>query len=296
MKNKSILIGSIIAAIVIVFGLIFIFNGKRVESDIKTVTDIKRMFNKIYKGVDLPEIETEEIETTADNVEVYTGLKSNSNIEKMVVSEPFINAQAYSAVALIVKEGSDIEKIKQEILENINMNKWICVSAEQLYITNNGNIIFLVMSDEDQAKPVYDNFKKYVNNKIGKELHKDNKEEDIELPPELRIIIDEVAPIIVSDLITEYITKLSISLNFDTKKAEYYTEWKPDSLFTGMLFELSVLCSQDALTRKCANKNCNNLFIPSRSDDNFCCPHCGEATRRRNARANQQKSAKRITN
>ena len=119
---------------------------------------------------------------------------------------------------------------------------------------------------------------------------------NIELPLELRIIIDEVAPIIVSDLITEYITKLSISLNFDTKKAEYYTEWKPDSLFTGMLFELSVLCSQDALTRKCANKNCNNLFIPSRSDDNFCCPRCGDATRRRNARAKQQKSAKRITN
>ena len=172
MKNKSILIGSIIAAIVIVFGLIFIFNGKRVESDIKTVTDIKRMFNKIYKGVNLPETETEAIETTSDNVEAYTGLKSNSNIEKMVVSEPFINAQAYSAVALIVKEGSDIEKIKQEILENINMNKWICVSAEQLYITNNGNVIFLVMSDEDQAKPVYDNFKKYVNNNIGKELTK----------------------------------------------------------------------------------------------------------------------------
>ena len=62
MKNKSILIGSIIAAIVIVFGLIFIFNGKRVESDIKTVTDIKRMFNKIYKGVNLSEIETEDIE------------------------------------------------------------------------------------------------------------------------------------------------------------------------------------------------------------------------------------------
>ena len=62
MKNKSILIGSIIATIVIVFGLIFIFNGKRVESDIKTVTDIKRMFNKIYKGVNLPETETEAIE------------------------------------------------------------------------------------------------------------------------------------------------------------------------------------------------------------------------------------------
>ena len=64
------------------------------------------------------------------------------------------------------------------------MRKWICVSAEQLYITNNGNLIFLVMSSDDWAKPVYENFKKYVNNEIGKELQKKSNEEDIELPPE----------------------------------------------------------------------------------------------------------------
>ena len=48
------------------------------------------------------------------------------------------------------------------------MNKWICVSAEKFYITNHNNVIFYVMSYEDWAKPVYDSFKKYVNNEVGK--------------------------------------------------------------------------------------------------------------------------------
>ena len=86
-----------------------------------------------------------------------------------------------------VKAGADIEGIKQEMLDNLNMNKWICVSAEKLYITSYNNIIFAVMSDEDWAKPVYEGFKKYVNNKNGKELEK-TAEEDIELPDEMLIV------------------------------------------------------------------------------------------------------------
>ena len=35
------------------------------------------------------------------------------------------------------------------------------------------------------AKTVYNDFKKYVNNNIGKELEKSNDEENIELPPEM---------------------------------------------------------------------------------------------------------------
>ena len=81
---------------------------------------------------------------------------------------------------------NDVEKLKQEMLDNIDMRRWICVSAEKLYITNSGNIIFLVMSSEDIAKPVYEGFKKYVNNQIGKELEKSN-EEVIELPPEMTV-------------------------------------------------------------------------------------------------------------
>ena len=84
-----------------------------------------------------------------------------------------------------VKDNVDVEKVKTEIYDNIDMRRWICVSAGKLYITNNGNVIFLVMADENWAKPVYDEFKTYVNNSIGKELEKTNDEGSIELPPEM---------------------------------------------------------------------------------------------------------------
>ena len=86
-----------------------------------------------------------------------------------------MSSQAFSAVALKVKDGASIDSIKQEILNNVNTSKWICVTAEKLYITNNGNVIFFIMSDNDWAKTVYDNFKKYVDNDIGKELEKTNQ-------------------------------------------------------------------------------------------------------------------------
>ena len=56
--------------------------------------------------------------------------------------------------------------------DNIRMDKWICVSAEKLYITNYDNIIFAIMSSDDWATPVYNSFKNYVDNNIGKELTK----------------------------------------------------------------------------------------------------------------------------
>ena len=174
MKKKSILIGGIVVAAVVVIGLVIAFGGKKVNSNIKSVSDVKAMFNNIYKGVDLPSLLTDEVEANTENVKAYTGLSSNENVEKLVVSEPLINAQAFSSVAIIAKDGSNIEDMKKEMLDNINMNKWICVSAEKLYITNNGNVIFLVMSSEEIAKPVYENFKKYVNNEIGKELETEN--------------------------------------------------------------------------------------------------------------------------
>ena len=120
-----------------------------------------------------------------DEVTRYTGLTTNDGIESITVSVPVMTAQAYSVAIVKVKDSADVEKIKQEMLDNIDMRRWICVSAEQLYITNSGNVIFSVMADKDVAKAVYNDFKKYVNNNIGKELEKSNNEENIELPPEM---------------------------------------------------------------------------------------------------------------
>ena len=95
-----------------------------------------------------------------------------------------MSAQAYHLATVKVKDGADIEKMKQEMLNNLDMRKWICVSAEKLYITNHENTIFMIMSSAEWADPVYNAFKEYVDNKIGKELTK-TEEEEIELPPEM---------------------------------------------------------------------------------------------------------------
>ena len=62
--------------------------------------------------------------------------------------------------------------MKQEMLDNIDTRKWICVTAEKVYVTNHENIIFLVMASDEWAKPVYDEFKSAVDGKVGKELQK----------------------------------------------------------------------------------------------------------------------------
>lgn len=187
-KKQNILVIALILLAVISFGIIILVSGKENTSSLETTKDIIKMINSINKDNKnvLPELETMKINVkNIDEVTSYTGLTSNDDIESIVVSVPMMTSQAYSVAVVKVKDTANVEKIKQEMLDNIDMRRWICVSAEQLYITNSGNVIFSVMTDKDIAKAVYDDFKKYVNNNIGKELEKSNDEENIELPPEM---------------------------------------------------------------------------------------------------------------
>lgn len=188
MKKQNILIIGLILLAVISFIIFILVSGSGDKGSVETPKDINDIINTINKNNKniLPELETMKVDIkNIDEVTSYTGLKTNDGIESIVVSAPLITAQAYSVAVVKVKDNADVEKIKQEMLDNIDMRRWICVSAEQLYITNSGNVIFSVMADKDVAKAVYNDFKKYVNNNIGKELEKSNNEENIELPPEM---------------------------------------------------------------------------------------------------------------
>lgn len=188
MKKQNIFIIGLILLAVISFIIFILVSGRGNKGSVETPKDINDIINTINKNNKsiLPELETMKVDIkNIDEVTSYTGLKTNDGIESIVVSAPLITAQAYSVAIVKVKDNADVEKIKQEMLDNIDMRRWICVSAEQLYITNSGNVIFSVMADKDTAKAVYNDFKKYVNNNIGKELEKSNNEENIELPPEM---------------------------------------------------------------------------------------------------------------
>ena len=180
MKKQNILIIGLILLAVISFGIFILVSGKENTGSLETTKDIIKMISIIDKDNKnvLPELETMKVDIkNIDEVTSYTGLKTNNDIESIVVSVPMMTSQAYSVAVVKVKDTANVEKIKQEMLDNIDMRRWICVSAEQLYITNSGNVIFSVMADKDIAKAVYNDFKKYVNNNIGKELEKSNDEE-----------------------------------------------------------------------------------------------------------------------
>lgn len=188
MKDKKLIIGGIA---LILFGVIVIVlylnaHNNNANLEFTTTKDVKTMINKVYKDakVELPDLETNVIDI-ADSYQLssFTGLESNDNIDFVVVSEPLMNAQAYSLIVVKLKDKSNVEDIKKEMYDNIRMDKWICVSAEKLYITNYDNIIFAIMSNDDWATPVYDSFKNYVDNNIGKELTKSE-----EFNPEFPIV------------------------------------------------------------------------------------------------------------
>lgn len=188
MKKQNFLIIGLILLAIIAFITFIVVSGSGDKGSFNTTKDIKTLINTINKDNKdiLPELETMKINVkNIDEVTSYTGLTTNDGIESITVSVPVMTAQAYSVAIVKVKDSADVEKIKQEMLDNIDMRRWICVSAEQLYITNSGNVIFSVMADKDIAKAVYNDFKKYVKNNIGKELEKSNDEENIELPPEM---------------------------------------------------------------------------------------------------------------
>ena len=182
--KKKIIIPIAIAIIIVIVAIIAIMNNSNKHSaNLNTTKEIKTALKTIQKnlGGTLPDLEVTEINPKdSELVSSYTYLTDPSIITSLVVAEPPMSSQAYLALIFKVKDNVNVEEVKKELLENIDMNRWVCVSADVLYITNNGNTIFAVMSFEDWATPVYNEFVKYVDNNVGKTLEK--TADDIELP------------------------------------------------------------------------------------------------------------------
>lgn len=185
---------AIIVAIVIIMGVnLFRKSSPKQESNlnINNNDDLVSLINQIYEGVtiEMPRLQTQALDVTdANMVKTFTGLDSTENIENLVVSEPLMSSQAYSLVLVKVKDGANINDMAKAMNENIDVRKWICVSAEKVYTATSGNVICLVMTNADTAKAVYDSFKTIAGG-IEKEYERTVEEtefptEEIEIPEE----------------------------------------------------------------------------------------------------------------
>lgn len=129
---------------------------------INSAEDIIALIDELYLGNEglYPSLMSQAIDVTdSETVSYMTGLENGDDLEYLVVSEPMMSSQAYSLVIAKVKDGADADKLAKTMSENIDMRKWICVSAERLYATSTDELVFLVMSSEEMARTVYDAFK-----------------------------------------------------------------------------------------------------------------------------------------
>lgn len=112
-----------------------------------------------------------------DTVSYHTGLTDLSQIEGIAISEPMMSSVAYSVVYIRTKDGADVEQIRQNLMDNIDPAKWLCVTAEKQIAGLFGDDIFFVMSAADTADLVYEEAAKLAESrtmKVGEPLEKTN--------------------------------------------------------------------------------------------------------------------------
>lgn len=192
MDKKTIIIVAVIAVIALIIGIAAgygitgaIFGSKASNLSINSAEELSALVDQIYEGVsiEIPSLMTQSIETAdVDTVKYITGLDSTENVEYVVASEPMMSSQAYSLVLVKAKDGADVEAMAKSMNENIDERKWICVTAEKIYTTTSGNVICLVMSNEDTAKTVYDSFKTLAGS-VGQEYER--TAEEVALPEDM---------------------------------------------------------------------------------------------------------------
>ena len=177
----------VVVAVVAILVGVFAFGSKPASNlEVNSVADLTALIDQIYAGVsiEMPMLMTQELDMKdAENVKYCTGLKNIDDVEYVVASEG-MSAQAYSLMLVKVKDGVDANSIAKSMNENVDLRKWICVSAEKVYSVASGDVVCLVMSNADTAKTVFESFKTIAGG-IGEEFER--TAEEPEMPEDMLI-------------------------------------------------------------------------------------------------------------
>ncbi len=93
------------------------------------------------------------IESIMESITYYTGLADGSKIAEIAISEPMMG-QAYSLVVIQTMSADDAAAVAQEMYDNIDQRKWICVEADTKTAAYCGDIVLFFMVNSDFAEQV----------------------------------------------------------------------------------------------------------------------------------------------
>lgn len=92
----------------------------------------------------------------------FTGLQSADQVTDVCVYEPMMSSQAFSLVMVRTAEGADPKAIAQEIKDNVDPRKWMCVGADEMMAAGYVDTVMFIMLDSQlglSAQTYVDAFK-----------------------------------------------------------------------------------------------------------------------------------------
>ena len=83
----------------------------------------------------------------ADATWYFTGLSDAAQITDVAVYEPMMGSPAFSLVMVRAAEGVDAKEVAQQMKDNIDPRKWICVGADEIMAAGYGDTVMFIMVD-----------------------------------------------------------------------------------------------------------------------------------------------------
>ena len=142
----------------ILLGGLFLLSGctsSNVEGTLEEI--MEKVYADVYAGLaddQRPMLGNINVSTDMqDNIEYYIGT-DEIEYEEILASEPLMGSIAHSVVLVRMKDSADIEAAKQQIKDNVNPRKWVCVGVpeEDVIVKSKGNLIILIMVEDEQAR------------------------------------------------------------------------------------------------------------------------------------------------
>lgn len=126
--------------------------GAEVTAD----AELSGMVDQIYEAypVELMMMTTSAVDLSDESWLTYnTGLTAEQGalVDAGVLSESMTGSQAYSMVLLRVKDEADAQTIADAVLNNVQMNKWVCTMADKARVVTFGDKVLFVMSNSELA-------------------------------------------------------------------------------------------------------------------------------------------------
>ncbi len=142
--------------------------------------ELADVIDKIYEKTELVDAtamwDTTPVDLSSDETAKYFIGIGTDGVEAAVYSEPMMNVTPYSLCLIRAAEGADIDQMKQGILEGVDPIKWICVNADKVVVVNSGNLIMMVMADEETTEDVYQAFSAVTEGNLGEKLERSGVE------------------------------------------------------------------------------------------------------------------------